>query len=119
MENNTNTENELITCENKLDYFEHHCITIKALKIITGKWKVSILKTIAGECPKRFGILKKDLDNIAQGTLTTVLRELEQDGLVQRKVFAEVPPRVEYALTEKGMKLLPILNELAKWYEND
>lgn len=116
MKNNTNTENESTTVKKKLEYFENNDFTQQALKTITGKWKISIIKTIAVNCPKRFGILKKDLDTIAQGTLTTVLRELENDGLLVREVFAEVPPRVEYKLTEKGKQLLPILDTLENWY---
>ncbi|WP_413512352.1 winged helix-turn-helix transcriptional regulator [Myroides odoratus] len=116
MKNNTNTENEPTTVEKKLEYFENNDFTQQALKTITGKWKISIIKTIAVNCPKRFGILKKNLDTIAQGTLTTVLRDLENDGLLLREVYAEIPPRVEYKLTEKGIRLLPILEELETWY---
>lgn len=116
MKNNTNADNELSTAEKKIEYFENHCQVQAALKVITGKWKTSIIKTIASQCPKRFGILKKELDNIAQGTLTTVLRELENDGLLHREVYAEVPPRVEYMLTDKGKRLLPILEDLEQWH---
>ncbi|MDM1397394.1 winged helix-turn-helix transcriptional regulator [Myroides odoratimimus] len=119
MKNNTNTENEPNTLENNLNYFENNCVVQQALKTISGKWKTSILKTIAAQCPKRFGILKKELDNVAQGTLTTVLRELEQDGLLHREVYAEVPPRVEYMLTEKGKRVLPILDQLEKWHTTE
>ncbi|MDM1045223.1 helix-turn-helix transcriptional regulator [Myroides sp. 1354] len=119
MKNSTNGGNECTTVENKLIYFEDTCVAQHALKTITGKWKISIIKIIASNCPKRFGMLKKDLDHIAQGTLTTVLRELEHDGLVEREVFAEVPPRVEYKLTDKGIKLLPILVDLEEWYKNE
>lgn len=118
MKNNTNAENELSTAEKKIEYFEKNCQVQSALKVITGKWKTSIIKTIASQCPKRFGILKKELDNIAQGTLTTVLRELEHDGLLHREVYAEVPPRVEYMLTDKGKRLLPILEDLEQWYQS-
>ncbi|MDR0228352.1 MAG: helix-turn-helix transcriptional regulator [Flavobacteriaceae bacterium] len=119
MKNNTNIDNELNTIEKKINDFENNCAVQFALKTISGKWKTSIIQTIASNCPKRFGILKKDLDNIAQGTLTTVLRELENDGILMREVFAEIPPRVEYSLTDKGIRLLPILEELKKWHIMD
>jgi len=119
MKNSTNVDNECTTVEKKLIDFEQTCIAQHALKTITGKWKISIIKIIGAQCPKRFGILKRDLDHIAQGTLTTVLRELEQDGILAREVFAEVPPRVEYKLTTKGIKLLPILDELEQWYQSE
>lgn len=119
MKNNTNSENECTTVEKKLTEFENTCVVQHALKAISGKWKVSIIQIIALNCPKRFGILKRDLDHIAQGTLTTVLRELESDGLLEREVFAEVPPRVEYQLTPKGKRILPILVELEQWYTSE
>jgi DNA-binding HxlR family transcriptional regulator len=119
MKNNTNSDNEYTTVEKKLTDFENTCVAQQALKTITGKWKISIIKIVAAQCPKRFGILKRDLDHIAQGTLTTVLRELEQDGILAREAFAEIPPRVEYKLTAKGIKLLPILIELEQWYQTE
>ncbi|MCS4239556.1 DNA-binding HxlR family transcriptional regulator [Myroides gitamensis] len=119
MKNNTNSDNEYTTVEKKLTDFENTCVAQQALKTITGKWKISIIKIVAAQCPKRFGILKRDLDHIAQGTLTTVLRELEQDGILAREAFAEIPPRVEYKLTAKGIKLLPILVELEQWYQSE
>ena len=66
---------------------------------------------------RRFNELKRLIPNISQRMLTNQLRELERDGLVHRKVYAEVPPRVEYSVTEFGMTLLPVLLELKKWAE--
>ena len=71
--------------------------------MINGKWKISLLKIIGNECPKRFGVLKKELDNLAQGTLSGILKELESDGMILRIAYAEISPRVEYKLTEKGI----------------
>lgn len=64
---------------------------------------------------KRFGELKKSINSISQKMLTQQLREMEEDGLVERTVYAEVPPRVEYSLTEDGMSLKPVLNSMLAW----
>ncbi|AQS05005.1 DNA-binding HxlR family transcriptional regulator [Clostridium beijerinckii] len=64
---------------------------------------------------KRFGELKKSINSISQKVLTQQLREMEEDGLVERTVYAEVPPRVEYSLTEDGMSLKPVLNSMLAW----
>ncbi|NRT85815.1 HTH-type transcriptional activator HxlR [Clostridium beijerinckii] len=64
---------------------------------------------------KRFGELKKSINSISQKVLTQQLREMEEDGLVERTVYAEVPPRVEYSLTEDGMSLKPVLNSMLTW----
>lgn len=71
---------------------------------------------------RRFGELRKNLEGISQRVLTQNLRELENDGLIKRKVYAEVPPRVEYSLNELGRSLLPIISTMADWgnnYKND
>jgi len=65
------------------------------------------MKSIATECPKRFGELRKAMDSMSQGTLSTQLKELEENGLICRKVYAEVPPKVEYKLSKLGITLLP------------
>lgn len=77
--------------------------------ILTGRWKALILWFLKSE-KHRYGEIKKFLWNISQGSLTKQLRELEADGLVKRQVFPEVPPRVEYSLTEKGQAFIPIIN---------
>lgn len=78
-------------------------------KILSGKWKISIIWFLK-ENPKRFSEIQKFLSNLSQGSLTKQLKELEEDGILNRKVFPEVPPRVEYSLTNKGEKMIPILD---------
>lgn len=90
------------------------CPVEATLDMIGGKWKGVILFRL-GEGTKRFGELRKLLSKVSQRTLTQALRELEADGLITRKVFAEVPPRVEYSLTPLGRSLKPLLARLADW----
>ena len=82
--------------------------------LIGDKWKVLIIRdSLTGT--KRFGELKKSLNGITQKVLTNNLRQMEASGLVNRKVYAEVPPRVEYSLTETGWSLKPILDSMVVW----
>lgn len=92
------------------------CPVETTLLLIGDKWKVLILRDLI-EGTKRFGQLKKSIGSISQKMLTQQLREMEEDGLVERKVYAEVPPRVEYSLTEDGISLKPILDSLWAWGE--
>lgn len=89
-----------------------------ALQAIGGKWKLLLLDSIRRECPKRFGELRKEMKNITHSTLTAQLRELERDGILTRAVFPEVPPRVEYKLTDLGKQLIPIMDALCQWGES-
>lgn len=82
--------------------------------LIGDKWKVLIIKDLLTGT-KRFGELKKSLNGITQKVLTNNLRQMEASGLVNRKVYAEVPPRVEYSLTETGWSLKPILDSMVVW----
>lgn len=84
------------------------------LDLISGKWKLRILYHLSLGT-KRFGQLRKALDGITEATLTSQLRELEEDGLICRTVYPEVPPKVEYAISEDGKALKPILIELCTW----
>lgn len=84
------------------------------LKTISGKWKTSILCHL-GMAPLRTGELKRKLPGISQRILTKQLTELENDGIVKKKVYPEVPPRVEYCLTQHGMTLRKILLEMSEW----
>ena len=89
------------------------CAVEATIEAIGGKWKGVILYHL--ETTRRFNELHRLLPNITQRMLTKQLRELESDGIVQRTVYAEVPPRVEYRLTEFGRTLKPVLDELEKW----
>lgn len=84
--------------------------------MIGGKWKLSILKALIFHGTKRFGELRREVDGISQTMLTSQLRALEADGLVQRKAFAEIPPRVEYSATADGLALRPIFEEMHVWW---
>lgn len=90
------------------------CPMEATLDLIGGKWKGVILFRLL-EGTKRFGELRRLLCKITQRSLTQQLRELEADGLVARKVYAEVPPRVEYSLTPRGHSLEPVLAALMEW----
>lgn len=92
------------------------CPVETTLLLIGDKWKVLILRELI-DGTKRFGELKKSINSISQKVLTQQLRAMEADGLVERKVYAEVPPRVEYTLTETGLSLKPILDSMFKWGE--
>ncbi len=82
--------------------------------LIGDKWKVLIIRDLLTGT-KRFGELKKSLNGITQKVLTNNLRQMESSGLINRKVYAEVPPRVEYSLSDTGLSLKPILDSMVKW----
>ena len=90
------------------------CPVETTLTLIGDKWKVLILRELLGGT-KRFGELKKSINGVSQKVLTAQLRAMENSGLLTRTVYAEVPPRVEYSLTELGLSLQPILDALSAW----
>ncbi len=94
--------------------YDSSCGMRKIQKIFTGKWKILILWLLNGNT-MRFGELNRAIDEITQSALTKQLRELEKDGLIQRYVYREVPPRVEYSLTETGNKFVPLLEQINIW----
>lgn len=94
------------------------CPMRKTLELISGKWRTHIIYELCKKPVCRFGELKKALPQITNTMLTSTLRDLEKYEIVARKQFNEIPPRVEYSLTEKGKALLPAFAELAKWGEN-
>ena len=85
--------------------------------LIGDKWKILIIRDLLTGT-KRFGELKKSLNSITQKVLTNKLREMEASGLIKRKVYPEVPPRVEYSLTTTGLSLKPILDSMVIWGNN-
>lgn len=95
-------------------FLQSPCPVTTTLSVIGGKWKPIILFIIEEET-KRFGEIKKMIPGITQKMLTQQLRELEQDGVIHRKVYPVVPPKVEYSMTEYGKTLSPILAAMAKW----
>ena len=92
------------------------CPVETTLTLIGDKWKVLILRDLMPGT-KRFGELKKSIGSVSQKVLTAQLRDMEVNGLVHREVYAEVPPRVEYSLTELGRSLKPILDSMRSWGE--
>lgn len=92
------------------------CPVETTLTLISDKWKVLILRDLLSGT-KRFGELKKSIGHVTQKVLTAQLRQMEASGLLTRKVYAEVPPRVEYTLTDLGYSLKPILDAMWSWGE--
>ena len=90
------------------------CPVETTFELMGDKWKVRIIRDLLTGT-KRFGELKKSVKGISQKVLTTNLRSLEDDGILTRKVYKEVPPRVEYTLTDIGYSLMPVLNAMAGW----
>lgn len=90
------------------------CPVETTLMLIGDKWKVLILRDLM-DGTKRFGELKKSIGHVTQKVLTAQLRDMESRGLLTRRVYAEVPPRVEYTLTETGYSLKPILDSMVVW----
>lgn len=90
------------------------CPVATTVSIIGSKWKLLILRNLLVR-PWRFNELKKDLDGISQKVLTDSLRTMEEDGIITRTIYPEVPPRVEYALSELGESMRPILNAMQQW----
>lgn len=94
------------------------CHVDTTLNVIGGKWKLIILWHLNDASPLRFNELEKRIDGITQKMLTQQLRELEKDKLITRKVYAVVPPKVEYAITNHGKSLNKVLHELSIWGDN-
>ncbi|MEK7573603.1 MAG: helix-turn-helix domain-containing protein [Patescibacteria group bacterium] len=101
---------------NKTTDNHKNCGVNKTLKIIGSKWTMMILHNLF-DGTKRFGQLQQRLSGISPKTLSQRLSELEQDGIIKKKIFAEVPPHVEYSLTRKGLSLDEIFKNMAKWGE--
>ena len=95
----------------------HHCPAERTIELISGKWRPMTIYWLLQQT-MRFNQLQRALGNITHRTLANTLKEMEGDGLVHRKDFAQIPPRVEYSLTEKGRSLEPVLIAMADWAEH-
>ena len=93
------------------------CPVELTLTLISNRWRILIIRDLL-DGTKRFGELKKSVGNISQKVLTSNLRDMEESGLVNRKVYAEVPPKVEYSLTKLGKSLETVIDSLDKWGTN-
>jgi DNA-binding HxlR family transcriptional regulator len=108
-------------CAKKIDTAERRsveellCPIRHFLSIFGGKWKLPIVCMLVGEAPVRYSLIKRKLGDITNVMLAQSLKELEASGVVHREQYNEVPPRVEYTLTEEGRSVLPMLNQAAQW----
>ncbi|GAA3407779.1 winged helix-turn-helix transcriptional regulator [Paenibacillus hodogayensis] len=100
-----------------MEHNPESCMLDKTLNVIVGKWKLAILHLLF-QGTKRFSELQHGIPDITKKVLTAHLRELEEDDIIKRIVYAEVPPRVEYSLTEYGYSLQPTLQSLQEWGSN-
>jgi DNA-binding HxlR family transcriptional regulator len=96
------------------NFIPGNCPVGFTMNIIGGKWKPSIIYMIRTE-RNRYSLLLKNITEISKQTLTNQLRELESDGIIERKIYAEIPPRVEYTITPYGSTLLPIIDSMSRW----
>jgi DNA-binding HxlR family transcriptional regulator len=115
MKKNTNVDNQEIKNEKIIVFDEKSCPVTATMQVLGGKWKAILINAIYHTSPARFGELKRSVKGITQSMLTSQLRELEEDGIISRKIYAEIPPRVEYTLTEFGLTLSPIMISMANW----
>ena len=95
-----------------------NCPIRGALELLNGKWRTHVLYELCRHPALRFGEIKKAIPYITNTMLTSTLRDLEKLGIVAREQFNEIPPHVEYSLTDSGKDLLPVFYEIAKWSEN-
>lgn len=95
------------------------CPVHKTLELLSGKWRTHIIYELCKHTSMRFGELKKVYPHITNTMLTNTLRDLESLGIIHREQFNEIPPHVEYSLTEKGKALLPVFFEISKWGEEN
>lgn len=94
------------------------CPVTATMELIGGKWKILILHLINNDI-NRFGKMNMMLKDISKQMLTTQLRELETDGMIVRKIYAEIPPRVEYFLSDRGRSLMPIIHAMKEWGDDN
>jgi DNA-binding HxlR family transcriptional regulator len=96
------------------NYNPEGCPVIHFLNLIGNRWKILIIYYVRNQ-NQRFTNLKNAIPQISRQTLTNQLREMEEDGILHRTVFPEIPPRVEYGLTDLGKSMIPVVNEMSKW----
>ncbi|AMK09863.1 MAG: winged helix-turn-helix transcriptional regulator [Pseudodesulfovibrio sp.] len=94
---------------------KYYCSVELTLQVIGGKWKPIIMHRLGSEGTLRFSEVKRSIPNITQKMLTQQLRELESDGVVLREVYPQVPPKVEYSLTDLGRSVMPVIASLSEW----
>lgn len=96
------------------DFIPGNCPVSFTMNMFGGKWKPSIIHMIRTD-RNRYSLMLRDMHEISKQTLTNQLRELEMDGIIERTIFAEIPPRVEYSITPYGETLLPIIDSMSRW----
>ncbi len=114
IDNQLDRPKNIFGMEEKKSVSVQHCPVSYTMSKIGGKWKPIIIHLIT-KGGNRFGILQRSIEGISKQMLTKQLRELEADGILSRKIFAEIPPRVEYSLTELGESLMPIIVSMKNW----
>lgn len=117
MKNNTIVDNQPIETKKTFIFDENNCPVTATMKVLGGKWKPILINAIYFTSPARFGELKRSVIGFTQSMLTQQLRELEDDGIINRKIYAEIPPKVEYTLTDFGLTLSPVIQTMATWGE--
>jgi len=100
------------------DFNPHNCGVTHFLNRIGGKWKVLIIYAISKNC-NRFSLMQKAMPGISKQMLVNQLHELEEDNIIERKVYAEVPPKVEYKITKYGLSLMPVIDVIQDWGVKD
>jgi DNA-binding HxlR family transcriptional regulator len=100
------------------DFNPNNCGVTHFLNRVGGKWKVLIIYAISRNC-NRFSLLKRGITDISKQMLVNQLRELEEDGILERIIYAEIPPRVEYKITEYGLSLMPLIGVIQDWGSKD
>jgi DNA-binding HxlR family transcriptional regulator len=96
------------------DFNPHNCGVTHFLNRVGGKWKVLIIHAISRNC-NRFSLLQRGIPAISKQMLVNQLRELEDDGILERIIYAEIPPRVEYKITKYGLSLMPLISVIQDW----
>jgi DNA-binding HxlR family transcriptional regulator len=108
----------MATTRKNKDFNPGNCPVTHCMNLIGGKWKILLIYAISKKC-NRFSMLQRAIPLISKQMLVNQLRELEEDEIIERTIFAEIPPRVEYKVTEYGMSLMPVISVLQDWGVKD